>query len=489
MENLVVYAKKKINIEKFDTAAKITAASDIKSILTVTARSVITTVEQVNTALTIGGKVVVTAIYLTGENEISSAETVVDFTQKQVLKTALKDIVASDEVFVKVDAISGTEILCSVTHNTHIFGIYEHKIADFVGENTALVLNNKAFNSLKFVDSPAESFVVAEEVESNISATQILAANAVVIDSTIAAAAEKVVIQGKVLVSAIYKDGESIQELSKQFEFKQEIASTAVVPNMIAESNISVKSVTVTAEEKEGKTNLIYAIELFAKPYVYEEETYVVASDMFSLESDIENIYDFLELKNYKSTETVSDVLVSSTDISNIENLDDILGVYSISATADNIIKNGDSGIIEGNFLAVAIYKSNDEVKKLDIKTAIKVEFAPQGDDFEIDSLSAEISSFKVKAGRELEIAIKLYAEVSNYEILSASYVKSFEIKGEKPKNNGGIKVYVASSGETVFDIAKTLSVRPEIIEEQNEIDSVFEQGQKIFVYSPINLL
>ena len=67
--------------------------------------------------------------------------------------------------------------------------------------------------------------------------------------------------------------------------------------------------------------------------------------------------------------------------------------------------------------------------------------------------------------------------------------MKSYEIKESKEVLNDGIKVYVTRAGETLFDVAKVLCVRPEIIEEQNQIDGVFEDGEKIYVYSPINIV
>jgi len=47
----------------------------------------------------------------------------------------------------------------------------------------------------------------------------------------------------------------------------------------------------------------------------------------------------------------------------------------------------------------------------------------------------------------------------------------------------------VTRKGETLFDVAKVLNVRPETITSQNDVQDIFEQGEKIYIYSPINLL
>jgi hypothetical protein len=83
--------------------------------------------------ITLSGKLIANVIYLSQDNQILSAETMMDFIEKQQILTVLQEKTALDEVSIKVHTFSGTEILCSVTHNTHIFGIYSYEIADFVG--------------------------------------------------------------------------------------------------------------------------------------------------------------------------------------------------------------------------------------------------------------------------------------------------------------------------------------------------------------------
>ena len=102
--------------------------------------------------------------------------------------------------------------------------------------------------------------------------------------------------------------------------------------------------------------------------------------------------------------------------------------------------------------------------------------------------VSAQIVSFKVKAGKDLEVNFKLNYVAKFEKEVSQKFIKSFELKGEKENKFYGIKVYISKQGQTVFDIAKVLNVTPETISAQNQVEDVFEQGQKIYVYSPVNL-
>ena len=65
----------------------------------------------------------------------------------------------------------------------------------------------------------------------------------------------------------------------------------------------------------------------------------------------------------------------------------------------------------------------------------------------------------------------------------------SYEVLNEKPENVNGVKVYITSGGDTLFEVAKAVNVKPEVIAEQNQVDGIFEGGEKIYIYSPINLI
>ncbi len=489
MENLIVQAKKKITLDKFVSSVKILTTNEIKSILNISAKAVLSQIEQSNNVITLSGKIIANVIYLSQDNQILSAETMMDFIEKQQVLTSLQEMTAIDNVSVKIDTFSGTEILCSVTHNTYIFGIYSYEIADFVGENTAFVLNKKTFNSKKFVTACSDNFVVAEEQESNILNLKVLECKAKVLNYEASAGVDKIIVSGKLLVETIYDDGE-LSVITKDFEFKQEIEAQGVVPNMFVDALLNVNNVTVTPEDRENKTNIVYVLDAFAKGYVFEDYEYEIATDMFALDSEIQNTFEFLEFRNFSSENATSDIFISQTDVSKIENFDDIIGVFDAKTKLNEVILTNDKAVIDFTVSAFALYKSGENVKRLDVSHLAKFEFDKTQEEFVEDvRLIAEISSFKVKAGKELEVAFKVSAEVKKSTEVSEKFVKSYEIKEVKNISNDGIKVYVTRAGETLFDVAKVLCVRPEIIEEQNQIDGVFEEGEKIYVYSPINII
>ena len=330
---------------------------------------------------------------------------------------------------------------------------------------------------------------MAEEVESNITGVVVLDSSANAVINDVSCTVDKIVIEGKVISEVVYKDQESVGKLNKEFEFKQEIAAEGTLPNMVCDASVVVNNITVTPEEKEDKTTFVYAVDMFAKALVFEENTYEVANDMFSLKNEIQTTYDYIESKIYKFTKNGAESVLSQTNISDIEDLEDVVGVFNSKLKVCSVQELEDKCLVSFEASAVAIYKTSESYDKKDVFEVFDVEIQKEeGLVFSDIEANSEIASFKVKAGKELEIAFKIEYFCKFAEKISQRFIKAYELKDEKEQNVYGIRVYVTKQGQTLFDVAKTLNVKPEIVLAQNQVEETFEQGEKIYVYSPINL-
>lgn len=181
---------------------------------------------------------------------------------------------------------------------------------------------------------------------------------------------------------------------------------------------------------------------------------------------------------------------MSQTDISEVQDFEDIVSVFNPNAKVVDVQNLGNKAVVVAEVTASAIYKTKDSYNVIDVKAETKYEFAKEvNQDILSASAGAMINSFKVKAGKELEVIFKLGYTLEFGKNENVRYVKNIEVLKEKDTDFGGIRVYITRSGETIFDVAKVLNVKPETITSQNEVVDGFEQGEKIYVYSPINLI
>ena len=147
------------------------------------------------------------------------------------------------------------------------------------------------------------------------------------------------------------------------------------------------------------------------------------------------------------------------------------------------------SVVINAKINAVAIYKTSNGLEKLNLSYIVKYDTNKETLKRISKIISTiSINSYKVKAGKDLEVSFGIGYKMLYEKSTCEKYVKSYETKQEKQQDNSAVRVYVLKENQSIFDVAKVLNVKPEVIAEQNEVDGVFESGQKVYIYSPLNM-
>lgn len=483
MENLIVRANRKVDVDKFISQVKVVTANNIKKILSSTARSDISSCECQNNMTVLGGKIRVEVVYLSQDGNIESAYGEVDFIEKQKSEFDMTSPYAFDKVYVSDVNFSSNEIICYVTHNTQIMGILDYQIPNFESADEMVVADMTSLSTSQFLMTADDNFVVSEDDDSNLKDIEVLKTNAQVVIDEAACSVDKIVIDGRVLVEVIYKDIDSMSSIQKQIEFKQEIAAVNVSPNMKVSAFSNIKSATCSLMQTENKNYLSYSIEIAAKCYVFEEKNISVARDMFMLSNETKVVYDCIETKNALEVIPQSESFVSQTNITDIADFDDIIGVFEPEIKLLTIENQENKAIISADVFAYALYKDSQGASRLDINKNISFEVQLSDDKIvESAKLDCQILSFKVKAGKEIEVVIKANCIAIASSSSLTTCVKSFEILDEKLDLNGGIKVLVVRENQSLFDIAKSLNVN-QILLLNKMISTIFSRLDKKFMF------
>ena len=489
MDNLVVSTRKKIIMDKMFAQVKISAANNIKSVLNVSARAQIGSCDCTNGAVSISGKITANIVYVSTENKIETATASADFIEKQKAGFALTDAFA--ECFVVVESVnfSSNEAMIAVSHTANVEGVFNYEIPKIDTQNNSLMVdtNDCVVKNIKAVST--DDFVVNEDYQTGFDEAEVLSVHSNVLVQNVTAGTGKVVVEGKVLTETIYMVNGSAEKLNRELEFKQEIESVKSDSNATADASVVVKNMVVSVENRVGKVVFVYNVELSASVYVFEDVKLELVEDLYSLTKELTSTYSYFNAKKYKSIDAIESIFNGQVDISAIESLDDVLFVVNNGAVVDEVIEKETGVEVLCKQQVCVVYKTETAVESLEEVLNFKIDLNKlEGEQLSNINLSSEILSFKVKAGREVEVTCKYLANVRFETEESKKYIASYEVVGDKVNQSNGIKVYVAKGGQTVFEVAKILNVTPETIKEQNEIDEVFESGQKIYVYSPVNL-
>lgn len=490
MENLAVSTKKKFNMDDFYSQVRVVSGVGVKKILNASVKVSEGNVDCSNGSVSLAGRVYLNVVFVSEDDKVEKVETEYDFIEKQKCVIVLTGAWAKDSATAINVNFSGNEIVCDVLHKVCVYGVHKYELPAISGDDENLVLNKKTFSTQRVVASVEDSFVVAEEYETAFSETNVLESGAFVILGDVSCTVDKVVIEGKIVSNVTCADAENnVESVKREVEFKQEILAESVLPNMHAQAIVKIKNVTVTPEQKNDKTTLVYAFDLHAKCFVCEETIYDVAEDLFSISNEVQTTYDYLTIKNYTETKNFSDSLLNQIDISTIEGLDDFVGVFDVKVSDVVCQDISDKHSIAATISAWALYKTDTGIDKIDIMIPLRYDIIKENEDVVSDVfVTAELLSYKVKAGKELELSFNVNYKVQYEKETSETVLKSYEIKDAKASNDYAVQVYIVKEQQSVFEVAKVLNVKPEVIIAQNEVDDVFEKGSKIYVYSPANL-
>lgn len=490
MENVALFARKKFTMDKYFSQVKIVTPNNISKLLKTQARSVISSVELVNNYLLVSGKIVANVVYLTDENKVENTETTVDFVEKQKISFVLSEIIGDDKLEIQGTSFSSSEVVLSLEHKTEIIGEYRYLLGDGNNQEEDLVLNKKTIVASNFKQANDETFVVAEEIETNLKDIKILNINSDAILTSSVCSVDKVVIEGNVKVNALYKDENGLGEIVKDFEFKQEIAMKNALPGMKTEVCLKHLNTAIVEQTRDDKNMLAFVIDLSAKAYLYESLIIETFDDLFSLENEISPVYEYAEFEEEDGFEFDNDTILTQTDISVNGDFDDIIGVYQPNVKILDFEDLGEKIMVHAELNAVAIYKTQTSLEKLDLVYETKFETEKDlSKKLKNVQAVASVSAYKVKAGKDLESAFSVEYKFGFEKQTSEKFVRSYEKGKNKEISDAGIKVYVTRDNQSVFDVAKILNVKPDLIKNQMEIDDYFEAGQKVFVYCPLNVV
>ena len=351
------------------------------------------------------------------------------------------------------------------------------------------MLNKKTIEVMNFKYIGDETFVIAEEMETNLKDIKILNIDSVAQLNSCICGVDKVVIDGKVRVNALYHDDAGLGEISREFEFKQEIAVKNAMPGMGVEIVLRHLNTSIVEQTKEDKNSLAFVIDLSAKAYVLENATIQTFDDLFSLKNEIVPVYEFAEFEEGDGFEFDTDTVLTQTNVSSLQDFDDIVGVYQPRVEIVGYQDLENKIHVDAEIHALMIYKTETSIEKLDLVYETKFETDKESNKQLCKvSASSVVSAFKVKAGKDLECAFMVEYKFEYKKEKGEKFVKSFEIAKEKEDTDSGVKVYVTRENQSVFEVSKALNVKPELITSQMEVGDYFEAGQKVFVYCPLNL-
>ncbi len=489
-KSVTINTKKVLGVGEFAISTKISldAEKPLKKILNIKATADVGSTEQIDSDFNLLGKTQINLLYLTENNTLESVVGFADYST--LVKAYGESLHAKLEIKeVSVESSSATEVGLSILHNAIVEGIEKVQISPVTELPEGYVTQDKTVNLNQICASNADKFVVAENLDMP-NAVKILNTDAHAKVKNVVAGIDCVSIEGEIDVRVLYATEDSTNTITKTLDFKQEISCMGTVPANLSYAYINVSSINSTLEVGE-KTTLVLAIGFNAIVDSYENKEFSVVTDLYSLNKLLDTTTECVYAPNFVAGKYINDTAVCNVNVDSY-NVDEVVAVICPNVKISQATTFAGNIITEGVVDLTLIYKDN-QVEETN-SVVLSCPYVSKVDDAVAGGLqdvfvSCNLSSVKIRSGKEVEIVLDLAIASSNSKDEYFEYVKPVTETADREQNSSAVTIYVTKEGESLFNVARALNVLPETINSQNEVvDGKFAGGQRIFVYSPLNV-
>lgn len=489
-EVINLQTKKVLGVSEFavNSSFNIDLEKPLKKVLNVSALADVVSAESIDTDYNFSGKAQISILYLSENNTIESITGVADW--QNSTKVSGENLQTSISVIeTSVESSSATEVSVSVLLNAIIEGNTTQQIMPVAGLTDDYVTNKENVSFTKIVASGSDKFTIADSAELAIVATEVLNNNAYVVIKNVFAGIDQVTVEGYVDLKTLYSTEGGFNTYTKQIEFKQEIACMGALPGQEAEAKVNLSNLTVNIEVAE-KTTFIVAIGMQAYVTCYNVENFEVTTDLFSTAKQTDLEIECVGYANYSGCKYITDTAVCTAAIE-IDGMDEIISAINPVLSIAKATTDGGKLVVEGVLSANIIYRNNgtETISNYTVNCpfANHIDIEQEGNVNCANSI-ANISSIKLRSGKEVEIVFDLSLTCSINKDDYFEYVKNVTETGDRAENQSAITIYVAKQNQSIFEVARVLGVSPDVITSQNNIETDrFVDNQRIFVYNPLN--
>lgn len=446
---------------------------------------------------TLSGKLIVDVVYLDTEDNAQNSQCTIPFLTKIIsekINSATK-INATLELASKDFSIHDGKISAVINISLDVVNTNELEVLNSGDENICIKEENIISERILLSDCTEFNEEISLPISDN--NVKILSVNCDAVIDDVQIGDNFFTVQGNIH-SKIYfakNDGENIKidYISNKDSFRREIEANGINDSMLLDTKISIKHDNLSYEVDENEENsnkkILLNIPLHICYLIFEYINIPCAVDIFSLKNNLEVI-----TSSYEKTQPQKPICFQSKVEGNITLADDEPRIDKICGISKGWVQTTNAYIkdselkVEGIICFEGAYL-NDELQKIVCFSKqfpfVVVEKVDATDGVKI-VLKTNLLSLEVVArrGREIFIDTKLDLCVSIFETHVGAVITDAFVGEPLPLKEEAIEIYFGKKGEEIWDIAKNMRTKIDVIVLQNsEIISPLQEDQNIIIY------
>lgn len=477
--------RKKINLAQTRSEATLVpqGEDEISKVLGVDAKAYISAMEILNGEANYTASVVFSVTYLNQNNEINmttETSTVQGKIEDNTLNSLMEGLFKIEIVDVSIDSASSNEVRVQATMEVCLDVIDYSLIDKYEPTDENVLVKSQNYVVPTKCASGKSTFTIQEEFDCKQTVNNVLLKSCQACIKEITSGTEYFTVEGELYVKAYtcVKDGEDItyKPLFETITFKEEMDAEKINKDCEINACLEIKydEIRFDIEMAEEGSIVKISVPLMISYIALNNQEVVLPCDAYSLTHKLNLMADTYLFSNV-AKKLFKQHIDGSIEID--ENMPRIGKVLMITGSNVNITSQTaeDGNVnVEGVLTTNVVYRADDENESI---ASVQVEI-PFLTKFDLDEASTEHDIFvssslmdivvKAKRGKEIDVDADITFNVDCYKNMAESYVKEVVLTEEISHNPYPLEVYLAPSGSTLWDIAKHLNVKEDVIISQN---------------------
>ncbi len=452
----------------------------------------IETSEKVGDFLQFAGKVNLTSVFVDSEKQLGSEKIESNFSEKVQIGDVDATAIIPKIISVKQRRETSNYVDCTIILTIEIYGVLQETIAYVDAGNVGLVEKTKVIEAESLLCFNNTTFNLNDEIESVDHIDRVIANYTTVAINKVVPNGNYVIVDGELYRDVLYVSEGITKKLQKRNDFTQEVALLNCSDDTIISSKIYLanESLSLDLSDDGLKSVITFNTNISASVWGFEKTKFNCLEDVYSTKKELEIKHSsYTNIMQYNSI-FASENLLSNIDMSDKKRIDEIVSIGSSSVSINSIVTENSVCKIGGVITQKIIAKNydNDDI----FSTEVEVPYSTQinlniEDDSDCCSyVVARCVNAKNKAGKELSLTyeINIMSDIVQKKI--ESYISECNELTDKVSSNHSIVIYMPEKNEKIFDIAKKLSVTPEVMLAQNPGISDNEPISKIILFKSV---
>jgi len=475
-------------------SARLELKAGCKKVLSASAKCYVGGVERGDGGLCmVSGKVVTRVIYVDEFDAFNSEERTDAFNERLALKsaTAVSIHAAAIVLETSVGENAGQTVEVDSVIDLVVVGLVPNEIRYVSGITGQAEARFERMPLATYERSVEERFSADERVELDKNCAGVLGVDCSACVRDLYVDDGRVTIKGTVSANVIsVKSGEvsTMMSVGHEFDFSKTVHLQGLSAEDSVLGTVAVAGVTLRAENK-VKPELAIEVDLVFNGHVVATKEIEFVADAFSFDNALALSSAVAEHTNaLPQTNAVMDVEGNMTMPVNTPYIARILASSGSHITGVNIGCVDGKVTVEGVIASTVVYECEEKqihshVAEVPFSTTVRVEGIGAG--FDIHASVGVISCFvKARRGKELMVDAKLGVSISASEVHASEITAEITMGEAKVRDDSAIVIYMVERGETLWDIAKRISMSTsEIVKQNPSCEKGVAVGDKIFIY------